>query len=377
MLRQSENPEGDFVTILRTAPTLALLACLAPGPWAGGAGAQLIRGVVVDSTTRSRITDVLVFLSDSAHRELKRRHVGMDGEFEFSVPGPGLYSVRAERFGMTTDTVERIDVSPGDTVSITMELAQLSVARLVEELAKIVDLDAERLPPAEEGGGVSEGGARETDWSAYDEDGGVIVGQVREAGAAVMEAGGRVGLVHVGLAADVDAEGRFVIPGLPEGTYELAYLRPSLGELGSEYPLAEVVVRLKDTTTVSLQPAHPDRVLAQACGLDLWKPYTGVLEGHVVLPMPGSVAPGIRVEAEWFEAHPTDPLKGRAMTAVALTDSKGAFRFCGIPTDRTTVEVTAGKRTNRVSLTMIMSDDKPVATITLQLPGAPPSGGGR
>lgn len=64
------------------------------------------------------------------------------------------------------------------------------------------------------------------------------------------------------------------------------------------------------------------------------------------------------------------------MTAVALTNSKGAFRFCGIPTDSTTVEVTAGERTNRVSVTMIMSDDKPVAKITLQLPGAP-SGGGR
>ena len=376
MLKQSENPADDHVTKLRIGPTLALLACLAPGPWAGGAGAQVIRGVVVESTTRSRITDVLVFLTDSSQRELKRRHVGMDGEFEFAVPGPGLYSVRAERFGMTPDTVERIDVARGDTVSITMELAQLSVARLVEELGKIVDLDAERLPPVEEGGRVPEGAARETGGIAYTEDGGVIVGQVLEEGAAVMETGGRVGLVHVGLAADVDAEGRFVIPGLPEGTYELAYLRPSLAELDWEYPLAEVVVRLKDTTTVSLQPAHPHRVLAQACGLDQWKPFTGVVKGDVVLPLPGSAAPGIRVTAEWYEPHATDPFGGRAMTAVALTNSRGAFRFCGIPTDRTTVEVTAGERTNRVSVTMIMSDDKPVATIPLQLPGAP-SGGGR
>ena len=203
----------------------------------------------------------------------------MDGEFEFAVPGPGLYSVRAERFGMTPDTVERIDVARGDTVSITMELAQLSVARLVEELGKIVDLDAERLPPVEEGGRVPEGAARETGGIAYTEDGGVIVGQVLEEGAAVMETGGRVGLVHVGLAADVDAEGRFVIPGLPEGTYELAYLRPSLAELDWEYPLAEVVVRLKDTTTVSLQPAHPHRVLPKRRA-GQWKPFhAGVVKG--------------------------------------------------------------------------------------------------
>ena len=372
MLRQSENPGGDDIVTRITVPTLALLACLAPGPWAGGAGAQVIRGVVVDSTTLSWVTDVLVFLTDSAHRELKRRHVDMNGEFEFAVPGPGRYSVRAERFGMTTDTVERIDVAPGDTVSLTMVLAQLSIAQLVEELGKIVDLGAERLPLVEE---VPEARAREMDWIAYDEDGGVIVGRVLETGAAVMEAGGRVGLVLVGLTTDVDAEGRFVIPGLPDGTYELAYLRPSLGGLDWDYPLTEAVVRSGDTTTVNLQPAHPHRVLAQACGLDQWKPYTGVLEGHVVLPLPGSVAPGIRVVAEWYEPHATDPMEGRAMTAVARTDSMGAFRFCAIPTDRTSVEVTAGKRANRVSVTTTLSDEKPVGKITLRLPGMSSGGG--
>ena len=360
------------MTRIRTVPTLALLACLAPGPQASEAAAQVIRGVVVDSASQLPITGVLVLLTDSANRVEQRRQVDTNGEFEFAARGPGRYSVRAERLGMTTHTVERIDVAPGDTVSLTMVLAQLSIAQLVEEVGRIVDLGAERPPPVEEGGRVPEARAGEMDWIAYTEDGGVIVGQVQEAGDAVMESGGRVGLVHVGLASDVDSEGRFMIPGLPDGTYELAYLRPSLGGLDWDYPLAEAVVRSRDTTTVSLQPAHPHRVLAQACGLDQWKPYTGVLEGHVVLPPSGSAAPGIRVVAEWYEPHTTDPLEGRVMTAVARTNSMGVFRFCGIPTDRSSVEVTAGERANRVSVTTIMSDEKPVAKITLQLPRVSP-----
>ena len=362
--------------MLRTAPALAFVACLAPGPQAGEAAAQVIHGVVVDSASQLPITGVLVSLSDSANRVEQRRQVDTNGEFEFAARGPGRYSVRAERLGMTTHTVERIDVAPGDTVSLTMVLAQLSVAQLVEEVGRIVDLGAERPPPVEEGGRVPEVRAGEPDWIAYTEDGGVIVGQVQEVGDAAMESGGRVGLVRVGLAADVDSEGRFVIPGLPESTYELSYLRPSLGGLDWEYSLAEAVVRSRDTTTVSLQPAHPHRVLAQACGLDQWKPYTGVLEGHVVLlPASGSAASGITVVAEWYEPHTTNPLEGRAMTAVARTNSMGAFRFCGIPTDRTSVEVTAGERANRVSVTTTMSDEKPVVKITLRLPRVPPGGG--
>ena len=369
MLKQLGIREKDFVNMLRTAPALAFTACLAMGPQASEAAAQVIRGVVVDSASQLPITGVLVLLTDSASRVEQRRQVDTNGEFEFAARGPGRYSVRAERLGMTTHTVERIDVAPGDTVSLTMVLAQLSIAQLVEEVGRIVDLGAERSPPE----GIVR--AREPDWIAYTEDGGVIVGQVQVVGDAAMESGGRVGLVHVGLASDVDSEGRFMIPGLPEGTYEMAYLRPSLGGLDWDYPLAEAVVRSRDTTTVNLQPAHPHRVLAQACGLDQWKPYTGVLEGHVVLPPSGSAAPGIRVVAEWYEPHTTDPLEGRVMTAVAQTNSMGAFRFCGIPTDRTSVEVTAGERANRVSVTTTMSDEKPVAKITLQLPGVPPGGG--
>ena len=87
----------------------------------------------------------------------------------------------------------------------------------------------------------------------------------------------------VGVAVDLDSEGRFEIPGLPPGTYQLSYLRPSLGGLDRDYPLDDAVVRFGDTTTVRIEAADRDAVLARACGLREWTPYTGVLQGHVLL----------------------------------------------------------------------------------------------
>ena len=361
------------VGVLLPARALALMACLLAPQAAEPAGAQVIRGVVVDSASQRPLTGVLVVVTDSAGRDVQRAMVDTNGEFEFLARVPGWYAVQAERWGMSTQAVERVDVAAGDTVSLRLALVQLPLDRLVEELGEIVDL-ADREPPPESdvgGGSASEAGI------AYTEGGGVIVGQVREADDVRREAGGRVGLVAVGLAVEVDWEGRFVIPGLPEGTYPLTYLRPSLDGLDWNYSLADAVVRLGDTTTVTLQPAHPHRVMAQACGLDEWKPYTGVLEGQVVLPLSGLAAQGIRVVAEWFESGAINPraVDGTVMTAVAHTNAMGTFRICGIPTDRTTVEVTAGERTTRVSTTTTMSDDKPVVKITLQLPRRPGSGG--
>ena len=575
--------------VCRVASAAAVLACLAFGTQpARKASAQVIRGIVVDSASQQPLTAVLVSLADSANRNLQRFLADANGTFRFSVPRPGRYTLRAERLGMKTETVERIDVAAGQTVSLRITLAHLPIAleglqasgdrrcelsrdlgletlRVWEEARKVLGsadftssagvyvydlgkyvrelepgslkivsethsfwstmnerpiesrpvevlldggwvvresggnryfgpdahvllsdefldthcmqlhardespphlvglgfrpvriqsrrtgiqgvlwlsretgglewlefsylnlpgladevqsdqiggrVDFRSLPDGtwivskwyirmprvveevgetlgiglrrtrlkgivEEGGWVLEARVRETSRIAYAEHGGAITGQVREAGDAVMESGGRVALVGVGVAVDLDSEGRFVIPGLPEGTYQLSYLRPSLGGLDRGYSLADAVVRSGDTTTVRLQAADPDAVLARACGLQEWTPYAGVLQGHVLLPGSRLAASGIRVVAQWEEWRSTDtgPWQGRAMNVATETNSIGAFRLCGIPTDLTRVEVTAGEGRNRVSANAVLSEERPVMTITLQLVREPPDG---
>ena len=575
--------------IRRATPAAAVFACLSLAPLAAReANAQVIRGVVVDSASQQPLTAAIVSLADSADRTLQRLLADGSGEFRFSVPRPGRYTVRAERLGMRTATVEQIDVVADQTVSLRITLAHLPIAlealqasgdrrcelsrdlgletlgvweearkalnsadytssagvyvhdlgkyvrelepgslkilsethtfwstmkerpiesrpvevlldggwvvresggnryfgpdahvllsdefldthcmqlrprdesnprlvglefrpvriqsrrtliqgvlwlsretgglewlefsylnlpglaeavnsdqiggrvdfqslpdgtwivskwyirmpRVVEEVGRVLGIGLRRprlKGIVEEGGWVMEVRTRETGRIAFAEHGGAINGQVRERGDAVRESGGRVALVGVGVAADLDSDGLFEIPGLPPGTYQLSYLRPSLGGLDRDYPLADAVVRFGDTTTVRLEPADPGAVLARACGLREWTPYTGVLQGHVLLTGSRLAASGTRVVARWekWRSAGSGPLQGRAMHVATETNAIGAYRLCGIPTDLTGVEVTAGEGRDQVSATAILSEERPVVTITLELVREPPDG---
>ena len=181
----------------------------------------------------------------------------------------------------------------------------------------------------------------------------------------------------VGVAVDLDRQRRFVISGLPEGTYQLSYLRPSLGGLDRNYALADAAVRSGDTTTVLVQPADAEAVLAQACGLEDWVPLTGVVQGNVLMPGSSVTASGISVVAEWQEWRlpVAGPLQeGRNRYVSTETNVLGAFRLCGVPADLTSVEVTAGEGRTSVSTSTALSDDRPVVRITLRLPVRPDGG---
>ena len=248
--------------------------------------------------------------------------------------------------------------------------------RVVEDVERTLGINLRRprlKGIVEEGGWVLAARTRESGRIAFAEHGGVIAGQVREAGGSGFESGGRVALVGAGVAVDLDSEGRFAIPGLPEGTYQLSYLRPSLGELDRNYAVADAIVRSGETTTVRLQAANPEAVLARACGLEEWAPQTGVLEGHVLLPGSNLAASGIRVVAKWEDWRATDagPWRGRAMNVSTETNALGTFRLCGIPTVFTRIEVSAGEGRNAVSLHATLSEERPVMKITLELARVP------
>ncbi len=105
------------------------VAVAATIPTAGGpARAQVIEGVVVDSATLAPVTAVLVSLSDADNRNLRRFLVDADGFFQFVVPGPGRYSLRAERLGLATRTLPGLGVGPEDTVTVRIPLAQRPIA---------------------------------------------------------------------------------------------------------------------------------------------------------------------------------------------------------------------------------------------------------
>jgi hypothetical protein len=80
--------------------------------------AQVLTGVVVDASTRRPLPAVLVTLVDAEGRDRVRFLVDSDGAFQFLLPTPGVYSVRAERLGADTKTLPGIAVGVGDTVAV-------------------------------------------------------------------------------------------------------------------------------------------------------------------------------------------------------------------------------------------------------------------
>ena len=244
----------------------------------------------------------------------------------------------------------------------------------LRQLGGMIDLRRPRLRGiAEEGGRVIAVRTGADGALAYVDRGGVIAGRVVRAGSEdAMESGGQVALVGAGVAMDVDPDGRFGIAGLPDGIYRLAYLRPSLRGLDRDHVLADIPVRGGDTTTVRLRAAEPNAVLARACGLEEWKPETGVVHGYVTLEESGSAAAGVTVAAEWmeFSGRGLGRLWATRRSVTTGTNAMGAFRLCGVAADHTTVTVTAttGARAQEVSVDLALSADEPVSAVSLRLP---------
>ncbi len=215
---------------------------------------------------------------------------------------------------------------------------------------------------AEEGGRVVEAFGARTRRVAYTPAEGVVSGEIDRPE-------GRVAVVGTGVEAGVDTRGRFTIRGLPEGSYQLAYLRPALMGLDRDYALTHVRVTGGDTTAVRLRAPDPREVMATACGADLetWDPDSGVILGRVA-DADSRVAPGIPVVAQWTAGLDVPPrLRVRYRSEQTETGPAGEFQLCGVPADYRAVTVTAGSGMSRVSEDLILSEEKPVVAVSLEL----------
>ena len=110
-------------TLLTAFVALTMAACVP-----AMAQAQILRGVAVDIAGQQPVPAVLVSLVDSENRIMQRFMVGPDGEFRFILAAPGTYSLRAERLGLATRTVEGLTVAGSDTVSVRISLEHRPIA---------------------------------------------------------------------------------------------------------------------------------------------------------------------------------------------------------------------------------------------------------
>jgi hypothetical protein len=224
---------------------------------------------------------------------------------------------------------------------------------------------------AEEGGRVASARRLGTGTLAFTERPGTIVGRLSSGGT------GSVSVIGVGAKADVDETGSFRLGGLPEGQYEIAYLRPELMGLDREFAVVQAGVDPGEVTEVLIDPLPQAEIMASVCGMDAWDPTTGIVVGGVVDSRAGVAVAGASVKAEWqriADVHlKRSRIAGWDRSIATRTDASGAFMVCGVPFDRT-ISVTASvEDRGSVRHEVFLSRGRPVEVLSVSLhPGDVP-----
>lgn len=101
-----------------------LVSCLAVTP----AGAQLVRGSVIDSATSRPIGDFTVQLIDSTGMGVAAGLAQPGGRFSLRAPAAGTYRLRVLRIGFRRTQTAPFAVRAGETLERTVSMPQISVA---------------------------------------------------------------------------------------------------------------------------------------------------------------------------------------------------------------------------------------------------------
>jgi hypothetical protein len=147
---------------------------------------------------------------------------------------------------------------------------------------------------------------------------GTLTGTVFDSTTARPLSGARV--TAAGHQAVADSLGRFSIPDLPAGDYQLAFTAPALDALHFTPAPVRVTVREGQATEQALAVPPLATVWAAACG-DAFTA-DGALVGSVRGP-DGQPRPGARVAVAWGGARPG--------STAAVADSQGVYRVCDAP----------------------------------------------
>jgi hypothetical protein len=141
-----------------------------------------------------------------------------------------------------------------------------------------------------------------------------------------------------------DSSGRFLMQGLPGGTFTASFTHPRLDTLGIQATGVEAEILPGEASGVSLGIPSTPTILASACTPQERPPGTSVLVGVVRGTGSSEPLPRAQVEVRWSDfglwqgagrtGRPAVALQERQQVMEALTDAEGRYRACGVPAER-------------------------------------------
>jgi len=161
--------------------------------------------------------------------------------------------------------------------------------------------------------------------------------------------GVRVGTVGSSQTLFTNAEGRFNLVNLMEGTYRVRFIDPDLEALGLQPPEITREVLGGVSANIEFLMPKPGDLLREACG-DEAEPGTAVLGGVVRDATTGQPIPNGTVRVTWskFEIVGAGSFRNTQSGFETTTDGFGVYRFCSVP--------------RREELTLVSSVDDMVST---------------
>jgi hypothetical protein len=184
-------------------------------------------------------------------------------------------------------------------------------------------------------------------------------------------AGAQVFLSGTSYAAVTDAEGRFLMEGIPEGVFTAAFTHPRLDTLGVMAGGVDVEILPREVTDVRLGVPSTGSILVEACRGEERRWGAGVVFGVVRDRESGEPLPGALVRLDWQEVDQTGPgrIGAQGRWFEASTDGEGRYSVCSVPGDHLLViHATFMDRRSDTLHVRVPEDSYKVVDLVLELP---------
>ena len=183
--------------------------------------------------------------------------------------------------------------------------------------------------------------------------------------------GARVRVDTSSLVATADADGRFMIQGIPAGPHELRIEHPVLDTLGINLRTPLLMFAAGSTTAHELGTPSAERVLEIVCTAAWRARGPAALVGRVREADTEHAAVGAKVSLVWYEVSIADNLRRTPRVREAVVGPDGIYRICGLPAGlEGRIQVIRGALTSG-DVTVTFGDELLAArSMTIAAPGA-------
>lgn len=183
--------------------------------------------------------------------------------------------------------------------------------------------------------------------------------------------GARVYLSGTSYFGITDAQGRFLMEGVPEGVFTAGFIHPRLDTLGILASGVDVEVTPGDLSEVRLAIPSEGSLLVEVCRGQDRRWGSAVLSGVVRDKSSGEVIPGATVRLDWTEVtrQGAGRIGAQARWLEIDTDGEGRFLVCSLPSEELVVVEASflGQESDTVHV-RVQEDSYTVVDLEIELP---------